>query len=190
MVLAADGNTYLGKTTHLLSLMQDSPKSFLLVEEYDTDLELLEQLKTHREKQAYYFSLEEERVRQFGGVTGRTLLLDRSYLSILAHSWAMSHIEQRPHFARTLRMLRAQLDGGRVLIPDRYIFFLQEDEGRCYSDCLDKGSEEILYDLQYRRQINAFFRRLTPVLENGACPIERMLIRLDGLAAEMEYSDD
>lgn len=190
MVIAADGNTYLGKTTYLRSLADEYPEIFVLVEEYDTDLELLKRLPNHLDRQVYYFSLEEERVHRFGGVKNKSLLLDRSYLSILAHSWAMSHLERRQYYKHTLGLLYKQLEKGLVLVPDRYILFLQENENLTYSDCLNKGSEEILYDTRYRSFINSFFTLLNPALENGFCPLGRMLTQLDCLNSELEYCDD
>ena len=190
MVIAVDGNTYLGKTTYLQTLMKEDPESFVLVEEYDTDLELLNHLNDHLNKQAYYFSLEEERVYRFGNVKDKTLLLDRSYLSVLAHSWVMSHLEKHQYYKHTLCLLYKQLDKGLILIPDRYIFFLQKDHDRQYSDCLNKGGENILYNIEYRSLINTFFVLLTPALENGVCPIERMLLVLDRLNSDLEYCDD
>lgn len=190
MVIAADGNTYLGKTTFLRSLAEQSPEWYLLVEEYDTDLELLNSLLSHQDKQRYYFSLEEDRVRQYGHNHEKTLLLDRSFLSLMAHSWAMSKIEEFPHYHQTLMMLRERISEGKVLIPDRYCFFIQEDEEKGYSDFLEKGSEEILYNKMYRSLIDSFFRKMAPIQHEEPCPIPHVLRHLEEIEKEMEFTDD
>ena len=77
-----------------------------------------------------------------------------------------------------------------MLIPDQYIFFLQKDYNCEYSDYLGKGSEDILYNYDYRLQIDKFFMFLVPALEGGFCPIDRMLDRLGRLDSEMEYKND
>ena len=188
MIISVDGNVYLGKTTFLSTLQQALSQESVIIEEYDTQINELEN-KSHHEKQKYYFGLEAERVKLAASCQQSLLLLDRSFLSILAHSYAMSRIEKIDYFTGTLNLWVEHVKQGCVLIPDWYLFFLQEHPQRQYKDVDEKGGEDILYDILYREEIDAFFQRVQREMKECASEslesVRRILFKIGAELSEV-----
>ena len=182
MIISVDGNVYLGKTTFLFNLQKVLCQESVIIEEYNTKLEDLEN-KSHHEKQKYYFDLEAERFKIAAIYKEPLLLLDRSFLSILAHSYAMSRLEKTNYFTETLNLWLEHVKRRCVLIPDQYLFFLQEDAERQYKDVDKKGGESILYDISYREQIDIFFRQVQREMRTCASEnletVQRILFEIE-----------
>lgn len=160
MIISFDGNTYLGKTSVINILKTLYPDS-KVCEEYDTNPDILLG-RSHLENQKYYFGLESE--RQIENREGQLVLLDRSYLSILAHSYAVSHMEKKNRLAETVELLKIQCKKGLVTRQQAAVFFIQPDRSALYSDVDKKGGENILYNAQYRTYIDGFYEEILQIL--------------------------
>mgnify|MGYP001622981243 CR=1 FL=1 len=174
MILSFDGNTYLGKTSVIHALKKRFPES-VVREEYDTDPGFLEG-RTHLEKQKYYFDL--ERKRQVEEGEKRLVLLDRSYLSILAHSYAVSRIERKNRLGETVGLLKLQRGKGWIIRQQAAVFFIQPTGDGVYSDIDQKGGEAILYNRQYRSYIDDFYLEILRMLSKEAISDQWCLNRI------------
>lgn len=160
MIISFDGNTYLGKTSviNMLKVMYPESKVY---REYDTDPDMLIN-RTHLETQKYYFGLEAERNNE--DKEGQLVLLDRSYLSLLAHSYAVSLMEKKNRLVETVELLRIQRRKGKVVCQHAAVLFIQPKDRRSYSDVDKKGGEKILYDSQYRAYIDRFYEEIIQII--------------------------
>jgi len=163
LIISFDGNTYLGKTQIILKLKDAFNAA--VIEEYDTDLHVLEG-KDHEQKQLYYFSLERERLHDLSRIANSLCLLDRSFLSVAAHSFAVSRIERRAYFSETLEEVGKSLLSQTVIVPDFCFFLVQNDAGFEYQDFHSKGGEDILYSQRYRYCIDEFYLRVSKFAGN------------------------
>lgn len=160
MIISFDGNTYLGKTSAINILKTMYPDS-KVCEEYDTDPDILLG-RSHLENQKYYFDLEAE--RQDRNRKDRLFYWVCSYLSILAHSYAVSHMEKKNRLAETVELLKIQCKKGLVICQQAAVFFIQPDRNSLYSDVDQKGGENILYNAQYRTYIDGFYEEILQIL--------------------------
>lgn len=160
MIISLDGNTYLGKTS-IIEQWNTEFSNSIICEEYDTDLGELEG-KTHFQKQQYYFELEAKRL---GCIRKESIVfLDRSCLSMLAHSYAVSLMENKNLLIETLGILEKQREKNLIVCPQAVVFFVQLEKQRVYTDINRKGGEEILYDALYREYIDLFYKKIIMVL--------------------------
>lgn len=162
MILSFDGNTYLGKTSVICALKERFPDS-VIWKEYDTEPDLLVG-RSHLENQKYYFELES--LRQVEKGEKQLVLLDRSYLSILAHSYAVSQMEKKNRLVGTVELLKLQRRKGLVVRQQAAVFFIQPDKDGVYSDVDQKGGEAILYDNRYRSYIDSFYKEILYILSD------------------------
>lgn len=119
-IIAFDGNVFVGKSTLLgeLSGQVDGrviPEHSFFVEQVPTD-GIYEQCSI--QTQEVYLKAESLRVPLIGIGTN---LLDRSYISLVAHTYAVNKlriVDMRRDF---LEMLMSAMENGNVIIPDAYI---------------------------------------------------------------------
>lgn len=164
MTISVDGNVYLGKTELIGQILKKG--GFVCLKEYDTQVDELEALSLY-DRQQYYFDLEAERFQK-GFTKDDSVLLDRSYLSMMAHSYAVDRLSGTSLFSHTLMILEKNLGIGKVQQMDRMVFLVQNGKYFHYYDVNNKGGEEILYDEIYRNYVDEFFLKLSEQLEYTA----------------------
>ena len=178
MIISIDGNVYLGKTSLITQLIDTF--CWECVEEYDTDVDILESLEYHS-RQDYYFGLEKERL-QF--LSKPRLILDRSYLSFMAHAYAFDRLEEADLFSYTLSLLKHNIKGN-VLQMDKMLFFVQNGKYDRYYDIHQKTGEEILYDDTYRQYIDEFFYKLAEKFKQAGLDCFRLVFEGEVISAEL-----
>ncbi len=160
-IIAFDGNVFVGKSTLLGKLSERIdgmviPEHSFFVGQVPVD-------GTHKQcsiqTQEVYLKAESSRVPLIGIGTN---LLDRSYLSLVAHTYAVNKlriVDMRRDF---LGMLMSAMENGRVIIPDAYIVVrcgYAIAKSRFVLGCEEKGTDDLYISKEYFSAVDEFNSR-------------------------------
>lgn len=157
MIIAVEGNVYVGKTTlvhqlsRVLGLTAVAEQTSYLAEPPRQDLSWSEE---HRR----YVMAEKKRAESVSG----SQVLDRSFLSLAAHAtilYRLGKADIRDEFLEDLRRLQAE---GRILVPDRLIW-VRCPHGlaiRRHRRDASRGTSPLFLEKRYYRLHNQWFQRL------------------------------
>ena len=150
MVISIDGNVYTGKTYLIEKLSRDM--DVVVIPEYEHDLEFMKK-NCAINIQKFFLNQEYQRVeyyRKHGG----TVLVDRSFLSIVAHSYAMDYLDNANVLKPLVGHIIELIKGERILLPDLMLHTVDSYEDKI--DTNNKGTRELYFDVEYRKRIDAF----------------------------------
>ena len=169
MIIAFDGNVYTGKTTLIATLAKKMDAN--IVKEYsayfDETTEERENGDNHLKIQHKYFTLDQK--RKFSLSSKKINLLDRSFISLFAHVWALYNcgIDIRKEVLGWFSFL---LNKNEIIIPAVYIYvhcpfdlvkrrFLYNEK---YG--IPKNTADYLIEQKYFNSVRTFNKRVSKFL--------------------------
>lgn len=160
MIIAFDGNVFVGKTSLVRALALILPA--IMIDEHSEFLSAhtLSHIVTAEDVavslQSKYLIAEEKRCAYLK--EGKINLLDRSFVSMSAHVFALNRISGIDIREEFLRGLQKKMESGKVVIPDVFYFVKCDHEtirGRI-SENSSKNTDPIYYTGEYLDAIEYF----------------------------------
>lgn len=155
MIVAFDGNVYTGKTT-LIKLLSEK-YGYNPIDEHSFFVDLSDMKEPDRstiDVQERYIGVDIFR-KKF--VHGEINLLDRSFVSVSAHVYALFRLGIEDIRKNYLDLLRKKVS--EILIPDRFVFVCCDydtSQKRCVSVNNDKKTDALLLSREYFECIAKF----------------------------------
>lgn len=160
MIIGLDGNVYTGKTSILKYARKVNRMN--TINEYIPFPGIENSLHCSIEAQYHYFDQDKYRIQEISKIQYNKIIVDRTFLSILANTYAqykLGHFDMRAH---VFEILNKKLLYQEILLPDVYIHLK-----KIYSDIVHdfqvgengvnrKGTSKILIDCMYCHYIDEF----------------------------------
>jgi len=157
MIISFDGNVFTGKTSVIKKLSERCDFNYIPEHSDFLDKIIYEKISDNHSINEQLRYIKIDSLRQ-GLIAKSVNLLDRSFLSMSAHVYALLETGKMDIRKWYIDKLQEYLDSGKIIIPDKYVYATC-DYGvikRRFDNDTAKGTNDIYVEKEYFNSIDKF----------------------------------
>lgn len=172
MIIALDGNVFVGKTT-LCNVFSKFKKGIVIKEHSEFVYKIKNKLPNHQDnffEHSHYLKVDAIRMKY---IKNKLIFLDRSFISLSAHVYALYKIGSNDFRLKHIHCLIKLFNINKLIIPDNYIFvtckysLAKERYIWNKNSTNNKKTPDIFINAKYYKAINEFNLLWQSNIKNG-----------------------